>query len=221
MQLQNQEQNEKLQTLISVAEAVTAVFIQHQEKAESISENIERNKKMIEALEAENEELKRKSEKVTVSETGEVNFSEFDDFSDQITANHRKINVLKEIIKRFEIELEIFILSDYKAAYNHSEIKINETLEFYAENMLKELFNENTMQRINTALSLFRMSGKGLAVSEQNILEHVRSKLDKTFSANVEGITLPKKLFRNQNEYNIILSQRRVAELRRELIELN
>lgn len=221
MQLQNQEQNEKLQTLISAAEAATAVFIQHQEKAESISENIERNKKMIEALEAENEELKRKSEKVTVSETGEVNFSEFDDFSDQITANQRKINVLKEIIKRFEIELEIFILSDYKAAYNHSDMKINETLGFYAENMLKELFNENTMQRINTALSLFRMSGKGLAVSEQTILDHVRSKLDKTFSANVEGITLPKKLFRNQNEYNIILSQRRVAELRRELIELN
>ncbi|MCT8533020.1 hypothetical protein KZ462_10325, partial [Glaesserella parasuis] len=107
MQLQNQQHNQELQVLISKANEATATFNQIQDKATEIQTNIDRNKKMTEALKNENVALQSESDKITFTETGEVDFSSFDDYSNKIFVNNRKIEALEKVIKKFENELDL------------------------------------------------------------------------------------------------------------------
>ncbi|MCT8833407.1 hypothetical protein KZ396_11425, partial [Glaesserella parasuis] len=117
MQLQNQQHNQELQVLISKANEATATFNQIQDKATEIQTNIDRNKKMTEALKNENVALQSESDKITFTETGEVDFSSFDDYSNKIFVNNRKIEALEKVIKKFENELDLLLLTDYDESY--------------------------------------------------------------------------------------------------------
>lgn len=222
MQLQNQENNQKLQTLISAANEAIASFNQVQEKANVLKTNIDRNKKMIEALQSENEELQAKSDKVTVSETGEVNFSEFDDFSDQIFANVRKIKALENVISKFEKELELLVLDDLSSAFRGAELHISNLYDFYGKNILLELLDEATINKLNIAFYLLRKSRTSNKVEPSYFITNsVKEKLDLYFEAEPSAIN--NLLFPKINNYNIYgdnrpwIRQKIINDLKKEL----
>lgn len=220
MQLQNLEKNQHLQVLITKANEATAEFNQYQEKATEIKANIDRNKKTLEALKAENAELQSKSDKVTVSETGEVNFSEFDDYSTQIFANSRKIKALEKVIHKFELQLEKMVLQEYNYSYSSSDQAINDVFQFYGNQLLDDLFDEQTVKKINTIFYVLRVSGDGSEYAKTKILKKVQSQLSNSFMKSFDNIQIPTKHFSYKDEGNIILSQHRTAEINRNLAEL-
>lgn len=215
MQLQNPQQNEQLQALIVKANEAIATFDELQRKATEIHTNIERNKKTIEALQNENAELQAKSDKVTISETGEVDFSEFDDYSNQIFANNRKIKALEKVINKFENELELLVLTDYNITANKAETECKKALNYYSHILLNELFDEKTVNKLNTVYSLLRMSGNTNSINL--IMDTLKVQFNGDFVADVSPIVFPSKKFKYKNENNIVLLTRRIQELKREL----
>lgn len=215
MQLQNKQHNQELQSLILKANEATTAFNQLQDKATEFKTNIDRNKKMIETLQNENAALQAKSDKVTISETGEVDFSEFDDFSNQIFANNRKIKALEKVVEKFESELELLVLTDYHMAANKADVESEKALAFYGGRLLDELFNEEIVNKLNTIYSVFRMSGERNAIDL--IISSLKVRFDGEFKADINSLNLPFRNFRYLNENNIFLSQRRIVELKRKL----
>lgn len=221
MQLQNPEKNQQLQTLIAKANEATAAFNQLQTKATEIKTNIDRNKKTIEALKAENAELQAKSDKVTVSDTGEVSFSEFDDYSEQIFANVRKIKALENVIDKFGKELELLILDKAQQAYSDTEVQVSNVFDFYAKHFLDELLNEEILNKLNTVFYLLRMSRTSNKAEPRHfILETLKNKLDRTFvveRAALNNITFPSVNFYGYSDGDVITRVRKINELKKQL----
>lgn len=112
--LKDQEKNEILKGLIIESATAKNAFNQVENKMLAIKENIERNKKMIKALKQENIELEEQSNNATISELGEIDFSQFDDYATNIAVNERKIKAIEATVNKFENELELLLLTQYE-----------------------------------------------------------------------------------------------------------
>ncbi|OOH88701.1 hypothetical protein BMT54_08340 [Pasteurellaceae bacterium 15-036681] len=161
MKLKNQEKNEMLNNLLIKVQKQTEAFNAVQDRLLEINQNLERNKKTLEALSNENAELQDKSSKVTVSETGEVSFAEFDDYSEQIFKNERKIETLNKYIYKFKCEKELILLTDY----NDKKLDLNATrnsiFKLIAESLLIELVeDEIILSKINDVFNAYRLSNE-------------------------------------------------------------
>ena len=99
MKLQNQDKQAELEQLIGNLNVSNQVFYEIQDKALSIKENISRNKKLIEALESDNQEAQKEIDNLQVSDTGEINFDGFDELSERISKNTRKINTIRKVVE--------------------------------------------------------------------------------------------------------------------------
>ena len=114
MKLQNQDKQAELEQLIGNLNVSNQVFYEIQDKALSIKENISRNKKLIEALESDNQEAQKEIDNLQVSDTGEINFDGFDELSERISKNTRKIDTIQKVVEKFEIQLEILLMTEYE-----------------------------------------------------------------------------------------------------------
>lgn len=221
MELQNPQHNEQLQLLISEADSARNSFLQLQEKATEIKNNIERNKKTIIALENDNIELQSKSDKAMISDTGEVTFKEFDECSNAIFNNNRKIQALRKVIEKFEKQLELTILDDCQNAYKYANLKISKVFEFYATALLNELLNDDLTNKLNTILYLLK-SSKMTNGDEAIIfiLESIKNKFSNSFEFklnHLNNLSFPSFQSYGYSNYSVIESKRRIEELKNQL----
>ncbi|OWZ81799.1 hypothetical protein CDE51_08145 [Pasteurella multocida] len=90
MKLKNKNKNQEFQELLDDLNENNNAFYKVQDHLVEIRNNIERNQKMIEALQAENENTQSELDSLQVSETGEINLDGFDELSNKISSNNRK-----------------------------------------------------------------------------------------------------------------------------------
>lgn len=122
-------------------------IISIEQKLDELYENIKRNKNLILALEQENKELAESSNKMVVSETGEVDFSQFEDKSEKIRLNNEKIKKLEEIIPDLEYKLDYMIYSEYTGPARTHVSNNKDIYRFYGQNLLNEFFNDPEIKR--------------------------------------------------------------------------
>ena len=103
MFLKDTEQNHALEALKARAGTVLSEFNAIQDNLLTITNNLDRNKKMIAALEAENNELQSNIDNMTSTSDGEIDFSHFDEYSDKINSNSRKIAAIRRAVEKTEI----------------------------------------------------------------------------------------------------------------------
>lgn len=161
--LKNESKNAELQNLINQVNQSKAAVINVETKLTEISSNITRNSSMIAALKTENQELESRSNQATVSDSGAVDFAQFDDFSEQISKNNRKIVLLNNVIDRFEKEKRYLLLSEYESAITQLQSNEVKLFNFYATNLLDELFTDNSIvEKFNNVVNSLRFIGKPL-----------------------------------------------------------
>ncbi len=219
MQLQNQQHNQELQVLISKANEATATFNQIQDKATEIQTNIDRNKKMTEALKNENVALQSESDKITFTETGEVDFSSFDDYSNKIFVNNRKIEALEKVIKKFENELDLLLLTDYDESYRLAKKEYNSALRHLGFNILEDLLIDEVINKLNLSLfTLKRGIGETHTVEEikEIMLSKIKEKLDDNFESDIEEVSIPLRKFSRQIP-SVLQKKSRITELKESL----
>ncbi|MCT8732299.1 hypothetical protein KZ470_09635, partial [Glaesserella parasuis] len=219
MQLQNQQHNQELQVLISKANEATATFNQIQDKATEIQTNIDRNKKMTEALKNENVALQSESDKITFTETGEVDFSSFDDYSNKIFVNNRKIEALEKVIKKFENELDLLLLTDYDESYRLAKKEYNSALSHLGFNILEDLLIDEVINKLNLSLfTLKRGIGETHTVEKikEIMLSKIKEKLDDNFESDIEEVSIPLRKFSRQIP-SVFQKKSRITELKESL----
>ncbi|HHW7447198.1 TPA: hypothetical protein ACU16Q_001427 [Pasteurella multocida] len=120
MKLKNKNKNQEFQELLDDLNENNNAFYKVQDHLVEIRNNIERNQKMIEALQAENENTQSELDSLQVSETGEINLDGFDELSNKISSNNRKISVIQKVIDNFVNKMEYQILTEYSPLQAHS-----------------------------------------------------------------------------------------------------
>lgn len=158
--LKDPEKNQKLNDLIAKVSEERKNVISIEQKLDELSENIKRNKNLILALEQENKELAESSNAAVVSESGEVDFSKFEDKSEKIRFNNEKIKKLEEIIPDLEHKLDYMIYSEYTGPARKHVSNNKGVYGFYAKNLLNEFFNDPEIKRkLAEIYTAFRLSG--------------------------------------------------------------
>lgn len=158
--LKDPEKNQKLNDLIAKVSEERKNVISIEQKLDELSENIKRNKNLILALKQENKELAESSNNAVVSESGEVDFSQFEDKSEKIRLNNEKIKKLEEIIPDLEHKLDYMIFSEYTGPAKNHVTNNRNIYEFYGQSLLDEFFNDPEISRKLAEISTaFRLSG--------------------------------------------------------------
>ncbi|OOF36865.1 hypothetical protein BKK47_11415 [Rodentibacter mrazii] len=154
MTLQNPEKQAELEKLIAELNENNQAFLAVQDKALTIKSNIERNQKMVEALEQENQEAQKEIDSLQVSDTGEINFKGFDEVSERISKNTLKINALNKVITKFDAKLKLLLITEYKAFSDNSISIKTKALDLIAQEFMEEFFKSEPMKKINEIYSV-------------------------------------------------------------------
>ncbi|MBF0750814.1 MULTISPECIES: hypothetical protein [unclassified Pasteurella] len=154
MTLQNPEKQAELEKLIAELNKNNQAFLAIQDKALTIKSNIERNQKMIEALEQENQEAQKEIDNLQVSDTGEINFEGFDEVSERVSKNTLKINALNKVITKFDAKLKLLLITEYKAFSDNSISIKTKALDLIAQEFMEDFFKSESMKKINEIYSI-------------------------------------------------------------------
>ncbi|WP_424765366.1 hypothetical protein [Necropsobacter rosorum] len=154
MTLQNPEKQAELEKLIAELNKNNQAFLAVQDKALTIKSNIERNQKMVEALEQENQEAQKEIDSLQVSDTGEINFENFDEVSERVSKNTLKINALNKVITKFDAKLKLLLITEYKAFSDNSISIKTKALDLIAQEFMEEFFKSESMKKINEIYSV-------------------------------------------------------------------
>lgn len=164
MLLEQLKQDKQFNLLKQEVEEQKAEFYTIQNKIVETKENMQRNIKMIEALKSENEKLQSKIEQMQVSETGVIDFTNFDDYSNEINSNNRKIQVIKNIVEKFEKQIEILLLTDYSQADKNLIESIQKLYSYIFDYGLNFLFNGDFIADLNILFKCF-INSNNIALS--------------------------------------------------------
>ncbi|MBN6076446.1 hypothetical protein HYE59_02580 [Aggregatibacter actinomycetemcomitans] len=201
MFLKDTEQNQALEGLKESAYAVLNEFNAIQDNLTTISNNIDRNKKMIAALEVENSELQGNIDSMTATNAGEIDFSHFDEYSDKINSNSRKITAIKRIVANTEVNKELIILTDYHDKAEDLKRCYSLFFDAYFDGLMNELGRE-FVPGMNLLFKIFRNSTysetgakNGTDIRDQflNVIsEHFKDKLTDIPASemNIEGYSV-------------------------------
>ena len=159
MFLKDTEQNHALETLKAHAGTVLSEFNAIQDNLLTITNNLDHNKKIIAALEAENNELQSNIDNMTATSNGEIDFSHFDEYSDKINSNIRKIAAIRRVVEKTEINKELIILTDYHNKAEELKHCYIRFFDMYFEVYLNEL-SEDVIPPFNLLFKIFRNSSK-------------------------------------------------------------
>lgn len=136
-------------------------FLKTQNKILEKQENIIRNKKLIEALKEENEQLESQIKQDSISENGCIDFSNLEQYSDNINSNNRKINIINNVISNQEKEIDSLLNTEYIEAERKLDIKLKELYSYLLGIGSVSLLNRETINRINIVYKFFRKCHKG------------------------------------------------------------
>lgn len=155
MTKQNTTTVNERESLKSQFTASAAAFTQEQDRLLAIKANITRNQNIITALESDNHQAQEEIERIQVSELGEINFDGFDELSERIAKNNRKIDVTRKIIAKLEIQVEYSLLTEYKKHREKVEMLNQKMVRLAFDELMNDFLNSNVMKEINTLYSLF------------------------------------------------------------------
>ena len=218
--LKNETKEKELNGLKKVAQEAALRMNRVQDQILTISQNIQHNQKLIVALENENKELEERSNSVTVSSTGVVDFSEFDKYSDDIIKNKRKIEKLREVISTFEKEKEYILLTSFADVEKACNLAFLELYTFVGNALIAEIISEN-IDKLNKAYSLVSILDATMskdyftAFISKTINEHLEYSKDSIES--VEKYPIFKFRSPKNQVGNRWRSENRIAELKKEL----
>ncbi|MGC6248580.1 hypothetical protein ACNO7P_09085, partial [Bisgaard Taxon 45] len=162
MKLKNKNKNQEFQELLDDLNENNNAFYKVQDHLVEIRNNIERNQKMIEALQAENENTQSELDSLQVSETGEINLDGFDELSNKISSNNRKISVIQKVIDNFVNKMEYQILTEYSPLQAHSINLRRKCFTFLSEQLLNEFLESSAIKELNIIYNLF-LNGKDVS----------------------------------------------------------
>ena len=160
MRLSAPEKQVELESLIAELNDSNQAFYAVQDNALAIKSNIKRNQKMIEAIESDNQEAQKEIDSLQVSETGEINFDGFDELSERISKNNRKIETIKKVVERFKIQLEIILMTDYQSLYTKSCTQATKCFELAGEALFDEFILNIGIEKLNMIFTALTKSGK-------------------------------------------------------------
>lgn len=221
--LKDQEKNEILKGLIIESATAKNAFNQVENKMLAIKENIERNKKMIKALKQENIELEEQSNNATISELGEIDFSQFDDYATNIAVNERKIKAIEATVNKFENELELLLLTQYENNLQKCNNLTQKAFEYLGDNLLAEFLSDEAIkQKISAIFTALRYSeihitaGRMIDEPKKVIANLFAEKMQENFSYNPsldQQFSYPEPKFKRP-DYGIFGRQAKIAELK-------
>ena len=159
MKLQNQDKQAELEQLIGNLNVSNQVFYEIQDKALSIKENISRNK-LIEALESDNQEAQKEIDNLKVSDTGEINFDGFDELSERISKNTRKIDTIRKVVEKFEIQLEILLMTEYEQNLTICNESARKCYSLIGDELLNEFISGGIAEELSRILTIFDKGGR-------------------------------------------------------------
>lgn len=174
MKLQNPEKQTELENLIAALNESNQAFYEVQDKALAMKTNIERNQKMIEALELDNQEAQKEIDSLQVSETGEINFDGFDETSERISKNNRKIETIKKVIEKFNIQLDILLITEYRDLSRKCESLSRQCFLFMGDELMNELLSSDLAEKLNVIFTALLKGGK-YSFSNYSLSEDVRN----------------------------------------------
>ena len=126
----------------------------------SIKENISRNKKLIEALESDNQEAQKEIDNLQVSDTGEINFDGFDELSERISKNTRKIDTIRKVVEKFEIQLEILLMTEYEQNLTICNESARKCYSLIGDELLNEFISSGIAEELSRILTIFDKGGR-------------------------------------------------------------
>lgn len=160
MKLQNQDKQAELEQLIGNLNVSNQVFYKIQDKALSIKENISRNKKLIEALESDNQEAQKEIDNLQVSDTGEINFDGFDELSERISKNTRKIDTIRKVVEKFEIQLKIILMTEYEQNLTICNESVRKCYSLIGNELFNEFISGGVAEELSRILTIFDKGGR-------------------------------------------------------------
>ena len=143
------------ESLKSQFTASAAAFTQEQNRLLAIKANIARNQNIITALESDNLQAQEEIERIQVSDLGEINFDGFDELSERIAKNNRKIGVTRKIIEKLEMQIEYSLLTEYKKHREKVEMLSQKMVRLAFDELMNDFLNSDVMKEINALYSLF------------------------------------------------------------------
>lgn len=174
MKLQNQDKQAELEQLIGNLNVSNQVFYEIQDKALSIKENISRNKKFIEALESDNQEAQKEIDNLQVSDTGEINFDGFDELSERISKNTRKIDTIRKVVEKFEIQLEILLMTEYEQHLKICNESARKCFSLIGDELFNEFISGSIAEELSRILTIFDKGGRYADVLKYSTDSNIR-----------------------------------------------
>ena len=204
MLLEQFKQDEQFNLLKQEVEAQQAEFNGIQSKIAEIKENVQRNIKMIEALKSENEELQSKIEQMQVSETGVIDFTNFDDYSNEINSNNRKIHAIENIVAKFEKQVELLLLTDYNQADQKSTAKYQQLCSYMFDYGIHRLLSEDFISELNILFKCFKSSSDMVTATMSNLEEMFIATLKQHIQPKLQDVSLePLGISSHSKQFNV------------------
>lgn len=229
--LQDPEKQAELNQHIEAANQAKTAFLAIQQQAQTIKDNIDKNQGVKLALEAENTNLINASKNAVIGESGEVDFSRFDDLTSQIELNKDKIAILEKTITKFSHKLELILLTDYRNAENKVIHLTREAYNYLAQHYLDELFNDEALKnKIAIFCTLFKQSNPVMTIASgfsnrkneylASFSEKLKPLLNDELNITVENLSFPQIDFYSGDETTFRLT-RRIEELNQAISSLD
>ncbi|MFC1011016.1 hypothetical protein ACFGW3_04815 [Pasteurella multocida] len=228
MKFKNKNKNQEFQELLDNLNENNNAFYKVQDHLVEIRNNIERNQKMIEALQAENENIQSELDSLQVSETGEINLDGFDELSNKISSNNRKISVIQKVIDNFANKMEYQILTEYSSLQERSIQLRRKCFTFLCDQLLNEFLESSAIRELNIIYNL-SLNSEDISYSKAHT-QHAKKEvfLNNLFSLilnkinNDDGITDTKIPplnieFPYVDSKVIVTSYQRIEELKKKL----
>lgn len=204
MLLEQFKQDEQFNLLKQEVEAQQAEFNGIQSKIAEIKENVQRNIKMIEALKSENEELQSKIEQMQVSETGVIDFTNFDDYSNEINSNNRKIQVIENIVAKFEKQVELLLSIDYNQADRKSTAKYKQLCGYMFDYGVHRLLSEDFISELNILFKCFKSSSGMVTATMSDLEEMFIATLKQHIQPKLQDVSLePLGISSHSKQFNV------------------
>lgn len=191
-----------------------------------IKGNIERNKKIINALMLENEKIQEKIETIQVSETGEISLDGFDDNLIKIEANNRKIEIIQNVIKSFENQLEYRILTTFLEKRKALISKKTQHQNAIVDDLFFELLDENFISKLSKLyyickeIDFFDVSDRGDGFKKlyfEKLIEYINAVIREDSAVILEEIFIIPEIKLDAPNIGIFGRSRRIDELEKEL----
>lgn len=158
--IKDKTKQEQLAQLVEEAKKAKYDFEREQKKIDTIKANLERNKATILALEEENKKLEEQANQASVDQYGAIDFSGYDVISAEVFKNNGKIEKLKEVIARFDKELNYITYTTWVETKEIMNQKARAAYDYAGHSLLNELLEEQG-EKIQRVFSLlYQWSGE-------------------------------------------------------------